>query len=117
MFFVLRNTVRHKNKIECGWMSASMKWRHSGHFQLIISRVVADMAEMEVSPQEKMANLQGMKDLPLRDMGFLKISCLFVLCVECNRRHSYLRRFGRLSGVRYSGRHRERLCASGLRPP
>ena len=26
-------------------------------------------------------------------------------------------RIGRLSGVRYSGRHRESLCASGLRSP
>ena len=35
-------------------------------------------------------------------MGFLKISCLFVLCVECNnRRHSYLPRIRRLSGVCY----------------
>ena len=47
-------------------------------------------------------------------MGFLKILCIFVLCVECNRRYSYFHRIGRLSGVRYSGRHRERLCASGL---
>ena len=37
--------------------------------------------------------------------------------MECNRRHSYLRRIGRLSGVRYSGRHRERLSASGFRSP
>ena len=47
------------------------------------------MAEMEVSPQEEMANPQGIKVSPLRDLGFLKISCLFLLCVECNRRHSY----------------------------
>ena len=37
-----------------------MKWRHLGHLQLF-SRVVAVMAAMEVSPQEKMANPQGMK--------------------------------------------------------
>ena len=41
-------------------MPASMKWRHLGHLQLS-SRVVAIMAEMEVSPQEDMANPQGMK--------------------------------------------------------
>ena len=41
-------------------MSASMKWRHLGHLQLL-SRAVAAMAEMEVSPQEEKANLQGMK--------------------------------------------------------
>ena len=43
-------------------MVASMKWRHLGHLQLF-SRVVAVMAEMEVSPQEEMANPQGMKVL------------------------------------------------------
>ena len=41
-------------------MSAPMKWRHLGHLQLF-SRVVAVMAEMEVSPQEEMANPRGMK--------------------------------------------------------
>ena len=43
-------------------MPASMKWRHFllGHLQLF-SRVVAVMAVMEVSPQEEMANPQGMK--------------------------------------------------------
>ena len=37
-----------------------MKWRYSDHLQLL-SRAVAVMAEMEVSPQEEMANPQGMK--------------------------------------------------------
>ena len=37
-----------------------MKWRYLGHLQLL-SRTVAVMAEMEVSPQEKMTNPQGMK--------------------------------------------------------
>ena len=41
-------------------MSASMKWRYLGHLQLL-SKALAAMAEMEVSPQEEMANLQGMK--------------------------------------------------------
>ena len=41
-------------------MSASMKWRYLGHLQLL-SRAIAVKAEMEVSPQEEMANLQGMK--------------------------------------------------------
>ena len=52
---------------------------------------------------------------PLRDLGFLKISCIFLLCVECNRRHLYLLRICRLFGVRYSGRHRGRNCAWGSR--
>ena len=41
-------------------MSASMKWRYLGHLQLI-SRAVAVMAEMEVSPQEEMADPQGIQ--------------------------------------------------------
>ena len=36
-----------------------MKWRHLGHLQLL-SRAVAVTTEMEVSPQEVMANPQGM---------------------------------------------------------
>ena len=41
-------------------MSASMKRRYLGHMQLL-SKAVAAMAEMEVSPQEQMANPKGMK--------------------------------------------------------
>ena len=41
-------------------MSASIKWRFLGHLQLL-SKAVAAMAEMEASPQEEMANPQGMK--------------------------------------------------------
>ena len=37
-----------------------MKWRYLGHLQLL-SKAVAAMAEMEVSPQEEMANLEEMK--------------------------------------------------------
>ena len=36
-------------------MSASMKWRYLGHLQLL-SKAVAAIAEMEVSPQGEMAN-------------------------------------------------------------
>ena len=68
------------------------------------------MADMEVIPQEEMANPQRMKVFAVERPGldFLKISCIFLLCVECNRRHSYLLRICRLSGVRYCGRHRGR---------
>ena len=43
-------------------MSASMKWRYLGYLQLL-SKAVAAMAGMEVSPQEvqEMANPQGTK--------------------------------------------------------
>ena len=53
------------------------------------------MAEMEVVPQE-MANPQCMKMFAIERHGFPEG---FVLCVERNRRHSYLRPIGRLSGV------------------
>ena len=49
-------------------MSTSMKWRHLGHLKLF-SRVVAVMAEMEVSPQEEMANPQGMKVFAVEEPG------------------------------------------------
>ena len=42
-------------------MTASMKWRHLGHFQLLSRAVVVVMAEMEVSPQEEMSTPQDMK--------------------------------------------------------
>ena len=42
-------------------MSASMKWRYLGHFA---------MAEMEVSPQEEMANPEGMKVFAVERPGF-----------------------------------------------
>ena len=41
-------------------MRASMKWSYLGYLQLF-SRVIAVMAEMEVSSQEEMANPQGME--------------------------------------------------------
>ena len=37
-----------------------MKWRYLGYLQLL-SKAVAVMVEMDVSPQEEMANPQGMK--------------------------------------------------------
>ena len=46
-------------------MSASMKWRYLGHLQLFLSRAVAVVAEIEVSPQEEMANPQGIKVLAI----------------------------------------------------
>ena len=49
-------------------MSASMKWRYLGHLQLL-SRAVAVVAEMGVSPQEKMANPQGMKVFAVERYG------------------------------------------------
>ena len=49
-------------------MSASMKLRHLGHFQLL-SRTVGVMAGIYVSPQKEMANLQGMKMFVVENHG------------------------------------------------
>ena len=49
-------------------MSASMKWRYLGHLQLL-SKTVAALAEMEVSPQEEMANPQGLKVFAIERPG------------------------------------------------
>ena len=52
-------------------MSASMKWRHFSHLKLL-SRAVAliiGMVEMEVSPQEEMADPQVMKVFALEGHG------------------------------------------------
>ena len=103
---------------KCGWMSASMKWRHLAHLQLL-SKTVAATAEWGSAHKRRWLTRKEWKCSPLRDLDFLKISCLLLpLCVECNRRHSYLLRICRLFGVRYnSGRHRGRRCAWGSRSP
>ena len=60
------------------------------------------MAEMAASPQEEMANSQGMKVLVVERAGLPEDFVSFPsLYGECNRYHSYLCRVGRLSGVRY----------------
>ena len=101
---------------KCGWMSASTKWRYLGHLQLL-SKAAAAKAEMDVSPQEEMANPQGMKVFAVERPGLSEDFVSFLLCVECNRRHSYLLRICRSFGVRYSGRHRGRHCAWGSCSP
>ena len=45
-----------------------MKWRYLGHLQLL-SKAVAAIAEMEVIPQEEMANQQGMKVIAVERPG------------------------------------------------
>ena len=45
-----------------------MKWRYLGQLQLL-ARAVAVMAEMEVSPQEKMANPQGIEVFAVEKPG------------------------------------------------
>ena len=57
-----------------------MKWRYLGHLQLL-SKAVAATAEMEVSPQEEMANTQGMKVFAVERRGLPEDSVSFpALC-------------------------------------
>ena len=61
-------------------MSASMKWRYLGHMQLL-SKAVAAMAEMEVSPQEEIADPQGMEVFAVERPGLPKYFVSFpALC-------------------------------------
>ena len=61
-------------------MSASLKWRYLDHLQLL-SKAVAVMAEMEVSPQEEMANPQGTKLFAVERHGLPEDFVTFpVLC-------------------------------------
>ena len=61
-------------------MSASMEWRYLGHLQLL-SKAVAAMAEMEVSPEEEMANPEGMKVFAVERPGLSEDSVSFpALC-------------------------------------
>ena len=60
VFFFAFCTPKYFRLQKCGGMFASIKWRYLGYLQLL-SKAVAAMVEMEVSPQEEMANPQGMK--------------------------------------------------------
>ena len=83
-------------------MSASMKGRYLGHSQLLSKAVAAMMAEMEVSPQEEMANPQGMKVFAVERPGLFSCSVwsaivatriritLDVLYKLSQNRHNYL---------------------------
>ena len=88
-----------------------MKWRYLGYLQLL-SKAVAAMAEMEVSPQEEMANPQGIKVFAVERPGFpedfVSFSCSVWSAIVATRICSESAdRFG----VRYSGRLRGRHCA------
>ena len=92
-------------------MSASMKWRYLGNL-LLLSKAVAAMAEMEVSPPEEMAKPQGMEVFAVERLGLPEDVVSFsALCGVQSSPLVYLLRICRLFGVRYSGRHRGRHYA------
>ena len=62
-------------------MSASMKWRYLGHLRPLSKAVAAMMAEMEVSPQEEMADPQRIKEFAVERPGLPEDFVYFpVLC-------------------------------------
>ena len=69
------------------------------------------MAEMEVSPQEEMANPQGMKSFAVKRPGLPEDFVAFPALCGVKLSSLVFARIFRLFGVRYSGRHRGRYCA------
>ena len=94
-----------------------MKWRHLGHFHLQLRAVAVIMAEMEVIPQEKVVNPQGMKVFAVERYGLPKDFVSFRARVQ-SLPFVFVSNWPIGWGpLHYSGRYRERLCASGLRSP
>ena len=77
------------------------------------------MAEMEVSSQEEMANLQAMKVFAVERLGLPEDFVSFsALCGVQSSPLVFVPNRPIVWGpLHYSGRPRERLCASGLRSP
>ena len=69
------------------------------------------MAEMEVSPQEEMANPQGMKVFAVERPGLSEDFVYFPTLCGVQSSSLVFDRICRLFGVRYSGRNRGRHCA------
>ena len=97
-------------------MSASTKWRLLGHLQLF-SRAVAVMAEMELIPQEQMANARGMKVFAVEIHGLPEDFAYFPALCGVQSSPLVFVPDRPIFWVRYRGRHRESLCASGLCSP
>ena len=59
-------------KIKCGRMSASMKWRYLGHLQLLSKAKHSStaMAKKEVCPQDEIADPSGTANTPIDRHGF-----------------------------------------------
>ena len=91
-----------------------------GPFEAFIKGCVAlmtGMAEMLVSSQEEMVNRQGMKMFAVERHGLPEDFVYFrVLCGVQSSPLVFAPNRPVVWG-RYSGRYRERLCASGLRSP
>ena len=75
-----------------------------------LSKAVAAMAEMEVSPQE-MTNPEEMKVFAVERPALPEDFVYFPALCGVQSSPPYLLRICRLFGVRYSGRNRGRHCA------
>ena len=75
------------------------------------------MAEMEVSPQEEMANPQGMKVFAVERPGLPEDFVSFPALCEVQSPPLVFASNLLFFGVRYSVRYRGRHCAWGSRPP
>ena len=72
LLYVPQNTDCYKHKIECGRMSASMKWRCLGHLQPFSKPKysLTTMVKKEVCPRDEIADPPGMTVLPIDTYGF-----------------------------------------------
>ena len=92
-------------------MSASMKWRYLSYLQLL-PKAVATMAEMEVSPQEEMANPQGIKVFAVERPGLPEDFVSFpALCEVQSSPLVFAPSVPMVWGPLHSGKHRGKHCA------
>ena len=92
-------------------MSVSMKWRYLGYLQLLL-KAVATMAEMEVSPQEEMANQQGIKVFAVERPGLPEDFVSFpALCEVQSSPLVFAPSLPMVWGPLHSGKHRGKHCA------
>ena len=91
LFFVPQNTNCYKHKIKCGRISASIKWRHLGHLQLLskAKHPLTAMVEKEVCPRDEIANPPGTAVLPIGRHGFAE--GLVYFCTLCGMQSSLVR--------------------------
>ena len=79
--------------------------------------LLAFIAEMGVSPQEEMDNLQDMKEFAVERHGLPEDFVYFRALCGVQSLPLVFAPNQPIVWVRYGGRHRERLCVSGLRSP
>ena len=87
--FVPQNPHCYTHQKKRGRISPSMEWRYLCYLQLVskAKHSLTPMAKYEVCPRDEIADPPGMAVLPIDIyMALMKVWCLFVHCVVCNRR-------------------------------